>query len=99
MSYKAVQFLVLILIGLFSQFAADIYAPSIPAIAQDLTTSIDNVQWTMSVYMFGVAVMQFFYGAISEAFGRKIPMIFGVAIMFIGSIICIYATNINNKSN
>lgn len=94
MSYKTVQFLVLILIGLFSQFAADVYAPSIPAMARDLSTSIDSVQWTMSIYMFGVAVMQFFYGAVSEAFGRKAPMIFGVAIMFIGSIICIYASNI-----
>ena len=62
--------------------------------AQDLSTSIDSVQWTMSIYMFGLAVMQFFYGAVSEAFGRKAPMIFGVAIMFIGSIICIYASNI-----
>ena len=57
MSYKMAQFFVLILIGVFSQFAADIYAPSIPAIAQDLDTSIDNVQWTMSIYMFGVAGM------------------------------------------
>lgn len=95
MSYKSVRFLVLILIGLFSQFAADVYAPSIPAIAQDLSTSIDNVQWTMSVYMFGVAMMQLFYGAISEVFGRKIPMIFGVLIMLIGSIICVYATGID----
>ena len=89
------QFFVLILIGAFSQFAADIYAPSIPAIAQDLDTSIDNVQWTMSIYMFGVAGMQFFDGAISEAMRRKAPMILGVVIMFSGSIICIYANDIN----
>ncbi len=85
MSHKNVQFLAIILIGLFSQFASDIYAPSLPAIAQDLSTSIDNVQWTMSIYMFGVAVMQIFYGAISEVFGRKVPMIFGVIIMFIAA--------------
>lgn len=95
MSHKNIQFLAIILIGLFSQFASDIYAPSLPAIARDLSTSIDNVQWTMSIYMFGVAVMQVFYGAISEVFGRKVPMIFGVIVMFIGSIICMYATNIN----
>ena len=95
MSHKNLQFLAIILIGLFSQFASDIYAPSLPAIAQDLRTSIDNAQWTMSIYMFGVAVMQVFYGALSEVFGRKVPMIFGLIIMFIGSIICMYATNIN----
>lgn len=95
MSYKAVQFVVLILAGVFSQVAADIYAPSIPAISQDLSTSIDNVQWTMSIYMFGVAGMQFFYGAISEVWGRKAPMILGVVIMFAGSLICIQADDIN----
>ena len=95
MNNKIAQFLALMLIGIFSQFAADIYAPSIPAIATDLNTSIDNIQWTMSIYMFGVAIMQFFYGAISEAFGRKAPMIFGVVIMLIGSVLCIYASNIN----
>lgn len=95
MSHKNLQFLAIILIGLFSQFASDIYAPSIPAIARDLETSIDNVQWTLSIYMFGVAAMQIFYGAISEVLGRKAPMILGVIIMFIGSIICMYATSIN----
>lgn len=95
MSHKNLQFLAIILIGLFSQFASDIYAPSLPAIAQDLRTSIDNAQWTMSIYMFGVAMMQVFYGALSEVLGRKVPMIFGLIIMFVGSIICMYATNIN----
>ncbi|MDP4709173.1 MAG: multidrug effflux MFS transporter [Rickettsiaceae bacterium] len=91
---KMSQFFMLLLTGVFSQFAVDVYAPSVPAIAVDLKTSINNVQWTISVYMFGVAGMQFFYGAMSEVVGRKAPMILGMVIMLIGSIICINAIDI-----
>ena len=47
---KMSQFFMLLLTGVFSQFAVDVYAPSVPAIAVDLKTSINNVQWTISVY-------------------------------------------------
>ena len=86
---KMSQFFMLLLTGVFSQFAVDVYAPSVPAIAADLKTSINSVQWTISIYMFGVAGMQFFYGAMSEVVGRKAPMVLGVTIMLIGSIVCI----------
>jgi len=88
------QFFMLLLTGVFSQFAVDVYAPSVLAIAADLKTSINSVQWTISIYMFGVAGMQFFYGAMSEVVGRKAPMVLGVTIMLIGSIVCINAIDI-----
>jgi DHA1 family bicyclomycin/chloramphenicol resistance-like MFS transporter/DHA1 family 2-module integral membrane pump EmrD-like MFS transporter len=91
---KMPQFFMLLLTGVFSQFAVDVYAPSVPAIAADLKTSINSVQWTISIYMFGVAGMQFFYGAMSEVVGRKAPMVLGVIIMLIGSIVCINAIDI-----
>src|SRR5687767_13480962 len=89
MSSRAVTFFVLILAVCLTQFASDVYAPAIPAIARSLGTSINDVQYSMSTYMFGAATSQLFYGPISEGIGRKIPMVVGLVIMVIGSLICL----------
>ena len=87
-------FFVLIFATCATQFASDIYAPCLPAIAKELDTSISLVQFTMSIYMLGVALSQLIYGPLSEGIGRKTPMIIGLVIMTLGSIICVFATNI-----
>ena len=93
MNSRSTLFSVLIMAACLTQFAADIYAPSIPAIARAFGASIDSVQWSMSIYMFGVAVSQLVYGPLSEGIGRKPPIIFGLLIMLIGSIVCVMTVN------
>lgn len=88
-------FPVLILAICLTQFAADIYAPSLVAIAQDLNVSISAVQWSMSVYLLGVALSQLVYGPLSDGVGRKLPMTIGLIIMTFGSVLCLFANEIN----
>ena len=88
MNSRSTLFSVLIMAACLTQFAADIYAPSIPAMARAFEASIDSVQWSMSIYMFGAAVSQLVYGPLSEGIGRKPSIIFGLLIMLIGSIVC-----------
>ena len=95
MNSKTALFSVLFMAAYLTQFAADIYSPSLPAISLALNTSIDNVQWSMSVYMFGIASSQLIYGPLSEGLGRKPPMIFGLLIMLMGSIICALTESID----
>lgn len=86
---RTLLFTVIVLATCATQFASDIYAPSILAISQNLGTSIKNVQWSMSIYMLGVAISQLIYGPVSEGIGRKKPIVLGLIIMIIGSIICV----------
>lgn len=87
-------FFIIVLLGCSTQFAADLYAPCIVSIADDMNTSINNVQYTMSIYMIGIALSQLVYGPLSEGLGRKITMIIGLSIMSLGIIICMMAQNI-----
>lgn len=89
-----VLFFIIVFAACLTQFASDIYAPSLPAIAENLNTHINYVQWSMSIYMLGVAISQLIYGPISEATGRKPPMIVGLIIMCIGSLVCLWAQTI-----
>ena len=95
MSQNTVFFLfVLLMIACLSQFASDIYAPALNSIAIGLHSSINSIQKTMAIYMFGIAVSQLVYGVFSEAYGRKKPLIFGLLIMLLGSIYCISASTL-----
>ena len=94
MNQKHLLFFTLILAVCLTQFAADIYAPSLPAVALGLHTSIHAAQWSMAIYMFGVAISQLIYGPLSEGIGRKSPLLIGLSIMLVGSLICLLATNI-----
>ena len=62
--------------------------------AKDLWTSVDMIQFSMSIYMLGVSLSQLIYGPISEGLGRKIPILSGLIIMSCGSVINIFAANI-----
>ncbi len=94
MNQHKILFFIIVFAACLTQFASDIYAPSLPAIAENLNTHINYVQWSMSIYMIGVAISQLIYGPISEGTGRKPPMVFGLIIMGIGSFICLWAQTI-----
>ncbi|WP_420421269.1 multidrug effflux MFS transporter [Simkania sp.] len=87
-------FSIIVLAACLTQFASDIYAPSLPGIAVSLQTDMDWVQWSLSIYMVGVALSQLIYGPISEGIGRKKPILVGLFILLFGSIICAFAQNI-----
>ena len=96
MQSNTLLFLIVILVGFFSGIASDIYIPSLPAIANDLKTNIEDVQWTLAIFMLGLSISQLIYGPISEGIGRKYPLIIGLFIVITGSFICFYASSIQN---
>lgn len=95
MNSKKILFVIILLIGCLSQFASDIYAPSLPSIATLLKAPINLVQFSMAIYMLGVSLSLLVYGPVSEGIGRKVPVITGLVIFLIGSLLCLFAKNID----
>ena len=87
-------FVVVLLVACLGQVASDIYAPSVPAIAHHFATAISHVQLSMALYLFGITLSLFFYGPISDALGRRPPLIVGLIIMLIGTLVCLFSTSI-----
>jgi DHA1 family bicyclomycin/chloramphenicol resistance-like MFS transporter/DHA1 family 2-module integral membrane pump EmrD-like MFS transporter len=94
MNSRKILFLIILFVGCSAQIASDIYTPSLPAIAIDLHTSLTHVQFSMAIYMFGLAISQLFYGPVSEGLGRKIPLIIGLAILLCGNLVSLFAPTI-----
>jgi Bcr/CflA subfamily drug resistance transporter len=86
--------LILLLIACVTQFSTDIYLPSIPAISKYFAASISASQWTIPIFMIGLAVSQLFYGPISDGIGRHKPLLFGLSVALVGTVLCVFATSI-----
>ena len=94
MNQKLKICILILLFACLSQASVDIYLPSIPAISSSFKVPLYLSQWTISLYLLGLSISLLFYGPISDAIGRKKPLLFGLAIAFIGTIICVLSVNI-----
>ena len=74
--------------------AIDMYLPALPAIARDLATSAASVQVSLAVYFIGIAVGQAFYGPLSDRWGRKPVLYFGLALFVASSAGCALAADV-----
>ncbi len=72
--------------------AIDMYLPAFPLIATSLQTTIPHVEFSLSLYFFGMAMGQLFGGPISDAYGRR-PMIAIGLVLFACSSIALAFTN------
>ena len=64
-----------------------IFVPALPAAARDLGVSSATIQWTLTVYVLGLAVGQLIYGPISDRFGRRPVLMAGLVLYALGSTI------------
>ncbi len=85
--------LILILVACLTGTSADIYAPSLSVMASDLGGPIEEIQRSMAIFMLGVSLSQMVYGPLSEGLGRKKPLILGLSIFFLASLIAAFASS------
>ena len=77
-----------------SPFATDTVVPGLDAIAAGLDVTQAQAQQTLSTYMFGVALMALFHGAISDAVGRRPVVLVGLALFSVAALGCALAGDI-----
>lgn len=72
----------------------DMYLPSLPSITADLQSTAAAVQLTLTGTLAGLALGQLLIGPLSDAVGRRTPLLAGVGVHILASVICVIAPNL-----
>ena len=73
----------------------DIYLPALPMLRQALAADEAQTLLTLSAFLIGFGVGQLLLGPLSDRFGRKRPLIAGLALYILSSAACALATSMS----
>ncbi|NEW09303.1 multidrug effflux MFS transporter [Paenibacillus sp. SYP-B3998] len=86
--------LVLGALASFGPLSLDMYLPALPVLAADLYTTTSLAQMSLTACILGLSLGQLIAGSISDVRGRRIPLLIGLVIYAISSVLCMYAPSI-----
>jgi DHA1 family bicyclomycin/chloramphenicol resistance-like MFS transporter len=75
----------------FGPLSLDLYLPALPRIAGSLVVSDGLTQLSVSGCLIGLAIGQFVFGPLGDRFGRRGPLLIGVAIWTLSAVGCAVA--------
>jgi DHA1 family bicyclomycin/chloramphenicol resistance-like MFS transporter len=85
---RARLILILGALSAFAPLSIDLYLPALPAIGSDLRASTTLVQLSITACVFGIAFGQLVMGPLSDAYGRRTPLLIGIAGYILASLAC-----------
>ncbi|KUI04391.1 multidrug effflux MFS transporter [Mycobacterium sp. IS-3022] len=72
----------------------DMYLPALPRIADELGVSSSVAQLTLTGTLAGLALGQLVVGPLSDSLGRRRPLMAGIVLHMVASLLCLFAPNI-----
>ncbi|RYF90223.1 MAG: Bcr/CflA family efflux MFS transporter [Chitinophagaceae bacterium] len=88
---------IIIILGLLSAvgpFSIDMYLPGFPAMAKDLSVTVDVISYSLASFFVGVCIGQLLCGPLLDRFGRKVPLIVGMSLYIVASLGCAFSNSI-----
>lgn len=81
-------------LGMLGPFSIDTYIPAFTGIGKAIGATPVEMQQTLSAYLFGFALMNLFHGALSDSFGRRPVVLWGLAVFTAASVGCAMSQHI-----
>lgn len=90
---RTVRGLVLVLGALtaLGPLSIDLYLPALPDLSRELTAGPSLIQLTLTACLVGLALGQAIAGPLSDRYGRRRPLITGVVLYVLTSVLCVVA--------
>lgn len=80
--------LLLLALTVFGPISMDLYLPALPALTTELGAATSTAQLTVTACLLGLAAGQLLAGPLSDAYGRRLPLLIGVAAYVGVSVLC-----------
>ena len=93
MSRHLVVLLLALLLGL-QAVTTDLYLPALPAIRESLGASMGEIQLTLTALLLAFGLSQLVWGPLSDRFGRRPILLWGMSAYVLASIGCVLAPGI-----
>lgn len=96
-THTKLPLLLLIVLGVMTAFGPiiiDMYLPALPEAQHQFRSSTSEIQLTLSFAMIGLALGQFLFGPLSDAYGRKRMGLIILCIFFFATLSGVFATNL-----
>ena len=84
----------LILLAGLSALAMNVFLPSLPKMTEHFETKYRVMQLSVAIYLAVNAALQIVIGPISDKFGRRPVILWGVGLFLLATLGCIFAPNI-----
>lgn len=81
-------------IALIGPLAIHIYLPMIPAVKAGLGLSDAMAQFTFTIALLGLGLSTLVWGALSDRYGRRPILLWGLGLFLVGGIACAFAPNV-----
>lgn len=86
---------VLALLTAVAALSVDMYLPAMPRLASTFGVPAGAVQYSLSLFFVGQALGQLAYGPLSDRYGRKPILAFGLCIYLAATVACALATTVD----
>jgi DHA1 family bicyclomycin/chloramphenicol resistance-like MFS transporter len=78
----------------FGPLSTDMYIPGLPSLEHSFGTSTAVAQLTFTACVLGMALGQVIVGPISDSYGRRRPLLWGLAVYTVASLLCAGAPSV-----
>ena len=85
---------IVVLLGLLlgiQPITTDVYLPALPALQDDLRAPMPQVQLTLAALLLAFGVSQLAWGPLSDRFGRRPVLLWGMAAYVLAALACVLA--------
>jgi len=72
----------------------DLYLPALPKLTRDLSATPSSVQLTLTGILVGLGLGQLLLGPLADAYGRRRPLLVGIAVNVVTALLCAVAPTI-----
>lgn len=84
------------IMSMVSPIALNVLLPALPDVATDLGVSTSEVQLSLTLYLFALAIGQLICGPLADRFGRRPVLLTGIALHFVGCLLGAMADDLSS---